>query len=104
MPVVEVPVTMRRVDSLVQELKLRPRALKIDVEGFELEVLKGARQTLITHGCALFLEVHPYQLGLSGGSEDSLWELLGGCGYDWTVIHRNPNTLYTVLATKKEGA
>jgi FkbM family methyltransferase len=102
-PVVEVPVTMRRMDSLVEELKLRPRAMKIDVEGFELEVLKGARQTLITHDCAVFLEVHPYQLRLSGGSEDSLRELLGSCGYDWTVIHRNPNTLYTVLATKRGG-
>jgi FkbM family methyltransferase len=74
--VVDVPVAMRRVDSMVEELELRPTVMKIDVEGFELEVLKGARDTLEHHGCALFIEVHPYQLGLSGGSEDSLRELL----------------------------
>jgi FkbM family methyltransferase len=101
--VVEVLVTMRRVDSIVEELKLRPTVMKIDVEGFELEVLKGAADTLDHHGCALFIEVHPYQLKLSGGSEDSLREVLAAHGYRWTVIHRNPNTLYTLLATK-EGA
>ncbi|HEX5574272.1 MAG TPA: FkbM family methyltransferase, partial [Gemmatimonadales bacterium] len=103
-PVADVPVTMRRVDSIVEDLKLGPTVMKIDVEGFELEVLKGARDTLENHGCALFIEVHPYQLGLSGGSEDSLRELLAAHGYGWTVIHRNPNTLYTLLATKKRAA
>jgi FkbM family methyltransferase len=99
-PVVEVPVTMRRVDSIVQELKLRPTVMKIDVEGYELEVLKGAEDTLANHDTALFIEVHPYQLRVSGGSEESLRELLAAHGYGWTVIHRNPNTLYTLLATK----
>jgi FkbM family methyltransferase len=102
-PVVEVPVTMRRVDSIVEELKLTPTVLKIDVEGFELEVLKGAEGTLANHNCALFIEVHPYQLKLSGGSEDSLRELLADHGYVWTVINRNPNTLYTLLVTKKKS-
>jgi FkbM family methyltransferase len=99
--IVEVPVTMRRVDSIVDELKLSPTVMKIDVEGFELEVLKGAGETLANHRCALFIEIHPYQLRLSGGSEDSLRELLAAHGYSWTVINRNPNTLYTLLATKK---
>jgi FkbM family methyltransferase len=102
--VVDVPVTMRRVDSIVEELELRPTVMKIDVEGFELEVLKGARETLENHSCPLFIEVHPYQLGLSGGSEDSLRKLLAAHGYRWRVIHRNPNTLYTLLATKESAA
>lgn len=53
--IVDVPVTMRRVDSIVEELKLRPTVMKIDVEGFELEVLKGAEDTLDAYGCALFM-------------------------------------------------
>jgi FkbM family methyltransferase len=102
-PVVEVPVAMRRLDSIVEELELRPTVVKIDVEGFELEVLKGATETLKQRGCALFVEVHPHQLKLSGGSEDSVRELLASHGYRWTVIDRNPNTLYTLLATKDAG-
>jgi FkbM family methyltransferase len=99
-PVVEVPVQMRALDAVVQELAVTPTVIKIDVEGFELEVLKGAAQTLAHNDCVLLIEVHPYQLKLSAGSEELLQDFLAARGYRWTVIDRNPNTLYTVLATK----
>lgn len=99
-PVVELPVQMRSLDAVVQELAVTPTVIKIDVEGFELEVVQGAAQTLTNHGCVLLIEVHPYQLKLSAGSEELLQDFLAARGYRWTVIDRNPNTLYTVLATK----
>jgi FkbM family methyltransferase len=47
---------------------INPAFIKVDVEGFELEVLKGARHTIRAAGAglALFLEIHP-----------SLWPGLG---------------------------
>lgn len=53
---VEMPVTAIALDSL----QLRSLALiKIDVEGHELEVLRGARQTLIDCRPAVIVEIRP---------------------------------------------
>jgi FkbM family methyltransferase len=40
-----------------------PAVIKIDVEGAELLVLRGARQILATHGPKLFMEIHSRTLG-----------------------------------------
>lgn len=52
---------------------LRPRpapcAIKIDVEGSELEVLRGAPETLQRHP-NLFVELHAYELRERGSSSD----------------------------------
>ncbi len=55
------PVPVRTIDSIVQERsELAPTIMKIDVEGFELRVLRGAKSTLLRPVLrAIFLEVHP---------------------------------------------
>ena len=68
------------------------------MEGFELEVLKGAAGLLSITRPTLIMEVHPPQLNLSGGSEELLFQLLTRHGYEWSVIDRNPNSIYTIIA------
>lgn len=52
-------VVCRRVDSLIAEGRVpSPHVLKIDVEGAEGEVLRGARDLLKTRGPRLLIELH----------------------------------------------
>jgi FkbM family methyltransferase len=57
--VAEIPVTVRRIDSLVQSHEIPPPNLvKIDVEGAELDVLKWALEILRISRPVIFLEAH----------------------------------------------
>jgi len=77
--VVQVPLTTLDEDlEGVAQIAL----LKIDCEGFEFDVLQGARRLIARHRPALFLEVHPTLLGRFGGSVEKLLELLKPC-YDF---------------------
>jgi len=67
-------VPLRRLDSLGVD---RVELLKIDVEGYEGEVLAGARRLLENRRPTVFLEVHPWLL-TPGHSVDTLLSLLGG--------------------------
>jgi hypothetical protein len=49
----------------------------------------------------LIIEIHPPQLELSGATESELFGFLESHGYQWQVIDRNPNSLYTIVAKPK---
>jgi len=61
-------VAMTSIDAFCARHQLTPDFIKVDVEGWELAVLRGARQTIKTRGpeMALFVEMHP-----------SIWPSLG---------------------------
>ena len=98
-PITKVKVNVRKIDTMLPQMQV-PNLVKIDVEGFELNVLKGAERLLVL-GPSLIAEIHPTQLKLSGGSDDAVFDLLKRSNYSWTVIDRNPNSLYTILAAPK---
>lgn len=71
---IEVP--GRALDGLCASLEFVPDLVKIDVEGFEMDVLLGAAAVLSRRGVALLLEVHPRLLRRLGQSPGELFDLL----------------------------
>jgi FkbM family methyltransferase len=66
-----------------------PRAVKIDVEGFEFAVLRGLRRTLENSSCRIVcLEIHP-QLLPSGVTSEAITEFLRGIGFVVRVEKRD---------------
>jgi len=101
----DVPITPQRIpvstiDHEVSERKITPKLIKIDVEGFEARVLEGARNTLRDVDAAWIIEVHPPQLEMTGSSADEVIRKLKEAGLSVTILDRNPNSLFTVLAKR----
>jgi FkbM family methyltransferase len=76
------PVDAVRLDDWLQEHpEIKPDFIKIDVEGFEMKVLRGADKTLRTLAPVLFMEVNPEFLSRAGDSADELMRYLSAHGY-----------------------
>jgi FkbM family methyltransferase len=90
-------VRVRKLDSLLPELDVRAvNVLKIDVEGAELQVLKGAIETIRANPqIVLFLDIHPF-LGVNVSEVFDYLDFLG-----LTVCQMRPP--YNLPATPNEG-
>ena len=75
-----VTVPMLPLDQICAEANILPELVKIDVEGFELSVLQGARRVLQTANL-LFLEVHPEAIDQLRLSQPSIFEFLTSRGW-----------------------
>jgi len=81
--------------------------IKIDVEGYEEEVLRGGLN-LLNDRCRsprmIFIEVHPYAWHIIGTTSDSLILLLEECGYRTLGIDLHPvkqiNAYGNIIASK----
>lgn len=69
------------VDGLVNDERLRPKFMKIDVEGFEHAVLDGARKTLEVHRPIVLMELSDYLLFKNGSSSRAIVESMRSLGY-----------------------
>lgn len=77
------------IDDFVARTKIVPTALSIDVEGAELLVLRGAKQTLLDRHPMIWLSLHD----LSGAIEydyhttkEEIFSFLAACGYKMTWL------------------
>jgi FkbM family methyltransferase len=85
----KIPVQTLTLDSFCSEVGLRPNLVKIDVEGAELFVLRGAAKLLREFGPTIILAVHPYWLP-AGQSSQQILELLASYGYTMYDSERCP--------------
>ncbi len=72
--VLTVPVTT--VDALVTERELLVSCIKVDAEGSEVDIIRGAAATINRCRPALQIEVHPRSIRASGSHPLELWDLL----------------------------
>lgn len=70
-----VPVKGITIDQITSQINLIPSLIKIDVEGYEELVIRGAKETIAEHHPVLFLEFNP--------------RLLSNCGTDYVQLLRN---------------
>jgi FkbM family methyltransferase len=68
-------------DSLCESESIKPDLIKIDVEGFEYQVLKGCEQVLARSKPILVIEIHPNLLSTHDVSAAQIMELLLDNGY-----------------------
>ena len=72
----EITVPTTSVDEFAAERGLKIDCLKIDVEGAELDLLRGARNTFLNDRPAARLGLHPPFITANGQTLDEIWDLL----------------------------
>ncbi len=76
----QVQVEVDTLDRLVGTSQIPvPDFIKIDVEGYELEVLQGSQQTIADHHPVLFIEIHGHTVGAL--LNEAVMKFLGTNGY-----------------------
>jgi len=90
-----VEVQVERLDDFVEREGIeRVDAIKIDVEGAELKVIRGADKTIRRNKPILMVEVFPVTLQAAGTTPEELFETIVSYGYNAFVI-RHGKTIPT---------
>ena len=75
--------------------------VKIDIEGFEVRMLKGARKTIHDYAPVILFEVNKGALERAGSSDKELFQLIHELGYDISILQpglRFGDPQYDVIA------
>jgi FkbM family methyltransferase len=74
----EIVVQLTSVDEFAKERSLSIDCMKIDVEGAELDVLLGAKDTFLNSRPVARLGLHPPSITQNGQTLEEIWEVLEG--------------------------
>jgi FkbM family methyltransferase len=78
-------------DAEIERLQLKAvHLIKIDVEGNEVKVLRGAKRILTEYAPQLLIEVNPLTLEAGGSSPAELYDELEKNGYQWRIVEEMP--------------
>lgn len=76
-------------DTFCKTESVNPDIIKIDVEGYEYEVLDGAKEIISSSKPVIFLSVHPKQLSKLNSSIEELSKLISQLNYKCLEIDGN---------------
>lgn len=74
-------VTLETIDHIIETYSLSPGIIKIDVEGAELDALKGGLKSFKACKPQLILGLHPAAIQRKGDSLEAIWDLLPSVPY-----------------------
>lgn len=88
---------VRTLDEICADLA--PTIVKIDVEGDELKVLRGATETLRRHRPVLLIELHLNAMEARGENPREIGRMLAELGYGWETSLGQPLPEWRVLGS-----
>ena len=106
-------ITIKTLDNIVTEQNINAiNAIKIDVEGYECKVLKGAYNTLKTKHPTLLIEIDDHNLREQQSSPDEVFKLLSDLNYsvfeadtmrNIELLHDYSDVHFDVICFKKNN-
>lgn len=71
--------------------------IKMDVEGFELKVLRGGDKTITKHKPVMFLELNEWHMRRNGYSRHDIFDWMTTHGYEYNIWNKNDDILSSEL-------
>ncbi len=100
-----VSVQVARGDDWVSEKKLQlPSIMKIDVEGYEFNVLKSFKKTINESKPIIFLEIHPFFLKKLGIEKEQVLNFLYSLNYVTTFSSSRENQEHYILESSDKNS